>query len=75
MSTHASTLLRTIRRESKAFFTAAGRFVSSENRVKILSALRLEVEEDKKDRVGVSVGDRESVGGESKVEEDIVLSV
>ena len=49
--------------------------MSSENRVKILSALRLEVEEDKKDRGGVSVGDRESVGGESKVEEDIVLSV
>jgi hypothetical protein len=64
-------------KESRAFFTAAGRFVSSENRVKILSALRLEAEEEKKRRVGVSVdvGDRESVGGESKGEEDIVISI
>jgi hypothetical protein len=37
-------------RESRAFFTAAGRFVSSENRVKMLSALRLEAEEEKRRR-------------------------
>ena len=41
LSTHPSTLARTINRESSAFFNAAGRFVRSENLVNILSALRL----------------------------------